>query len=87
MLWVQAYEIPEEYRQTVMDEAWNCVLRERELVAAANASAIDEMKANNCEIYTLDHDALVEAVAPIYEKFSDTLPTDLIKATQDLLAE
>lgn len=79
-------KIPEEYKDIVLEEAWNCVLRERELVAAANESALDEMKANGCTIYTLDHEELVAAISPIYDQFSDTLPTDLIEQVQEFLA-
>lgn len=79
-------KIPEEYRDIVMEEAWNCVLRERELVAAANENALEEMKANGCTIYTLDHDELVAAISPIYDQFSDTLPTELIEQVHEFLA-
>ena len=83
----QAYnKIPEEYRDIVMEEAWNCVLRERELVAAANESALSEMEANGCTVYTLDHEALVEKISPIYDQFADILPGELIQQVQEFLA-
>ena len=80
-------KIPEEYRQIVLDEAWNCVLEEREMIAEANASAVDALVNDyGCEVVTIDHDALVEAVQPVYEQFKDTLPQDLITAAQEYLA-
>lgn len=80
-------KIPEEYRQIVLDEAWNCVLEEREMIAEANASAVDALVNDyGCEVVTIDHDALVEAVQPVYEQFKDALPQDLITAAQEYLA-
>ena len=83
-----AYQkIPEEYRDIVMEEAWNCVLNERVLVGEANQKAISQMEENGCTVYTLDHEALMEKVTPIYDKFADQLPTELIAQAQAMLAE
>ena len=82
-----AKKIPEEYRDIVMEEAWNCVLNERVLVGEANQKAISQMEENGCTVYTLDHEALVEKVTPIYDKFADQLPAELIAQAQAMLAE
>lgn len=79
-------KIPPQYRDIVMEEAWKCVVLERKMAREANEEALGILKANGCEISTLNHDELVSRVSPVYTQFASTLPLDLIAKTQALLA-
>lgn len=77
-------KIPEEYRDIFLEEAAACIANERELVGAENEKAVDDMKANGCEIYEIPREDLTNAVADIYEQFKDTFPADLVEKVQNM---
>lgn len=56
---------------------------ERQTLDDMNKSILEEIKANGMEINEVDKAPFIEAVQPVYEKFSGQIGADLIKQVQD----
>lgn len=80
-------KIPEEYRDIFLEEAAACIENERELVGAENEAAVDDMRANGCEIYEIPHEELVAATEELYTQFADTFPAELVEQIRSISVE
>jgi len=56
---------------------------ERNAIDEMSASLLDELKASGMIINTPDKAPFIEAVKPVYEKFTGQIPAELIKSVQD----
>ncbi len=67
-------------QQGIIDTAAdNCVAFQRDLMEQQNNDAIGFLTDKGIEFIDMDRDALYEAVQPVYEKFADKLPPEIIE--------
>jgi tripartite ATP-independent transporter DctP family solute receptor len=71
-------KIPADLREMILEEGKNCCLLQRQLVAAENAKAIDQLKNNGVTISVIDHEALLAKVKSVYTQFVKLLPPDKV---------
>ena len=54
-----------------------------DLIQKQNAASQDELVKMGVTFHELDHDALVEKVSSVFDKYSDTMPDDLVQKIKD----
>ena len=68
-----------EQQQIILDASANCISFQRDLVAQQNSDAVDALKEKGVEFIDLDRAELQAKVEPVYEKFADKLPADIME--------
>ena len=68
-----------EQQQIILDASANCISFQRDLIAQQNSDAVDALKEKGVEFIDLDKAELQAKVEPVYEKYSDKLPADIME--------
>jgi len=68
-----------EQQQIILDASANCISFQRDLVAQQNSDAVDALKEKGVEFIDLDKAELQAKVEPVYEKYADKLPADIME--------